>query len=141
MVMKKRPGVDEAPSMIPQAPPPKVQGEVLPDVRDVVMDRRLLRALPSLVEQYAAVSAAKKEIKEEKERISRQIKAALDNDCGLSKFMVGGYRLAYYTIARSTIKPDLLLSQGVAPAVIAACTVTTNSPTLKITPPGVDEDE
>jgi hypothetical protein len=58
----------------------------------------------------------------------------------VGKALLDDIRVNYFATGRSTIKADLLLDNGVSPAVIQKCTVTSEVYTLKLSR-GKDEEE
>lgn len=122
------------PSLIPVAAKPRAperEVEVLPNA-DVILDAETARTLTELVETHAQLATRLRDLDAEKTACAERIKA-LCQDSHLDRVQAGSYRVRLYDSPRSTIKRDLLLANGVTPAVIAACTVTTVSTNLRIT--------
>ena len=123
----------------PFQPPPAKEAEIIPDVRELIDDVKTRNLLAKLVTQSIDWQQTEKEAKKAREPITTQIKKIL-GDYEVGKAVCNGYRLNYFNSPRSSISKELLLSNGVSPAIITKCTTTSNSYTLRITAPG-EEDE
>ena len=124
-----------APSMhpAPYTPPPTYKKpEVLPSIREYIEDRKQLNQLKAMVEQHSTLGIQIRDLTKAKDSLTAAIKYMF-GELEIEKAMVDEYCVTYYDIARSSIKGELLLDHGIAPAVIQACTVTTHSPALRIT--------
>jgi len=122
-----------APSMVPDlpAPPPKEE-EVVPSVKDLIHNKKDLLTLRRLMTEHISLSAVEREAGSKKKKITEQIKK-LAGTYQIGKADYDGDRINYYSSERKTIKPDLLLAQGVQPNIILKATETTVSYALKIT--------
>ena len=131
-----------APSMNPfDTPPPTVkkEAEVLPDMREVIEDAGMRRALVPLIEQNAELASEERLIRKQRKPLQDGIKKLLGNN--YTRFMCGLTRVVYYQVPRESLSRQKLLEAGVSPKILAACTVTSYSATLKITPSGDGEDD
>ena len=133
----KQKGADMNPSR--PAPPPPKEEEIVPDMADVIADRKERKAVSNLVAQYFLFHAQEKEAAQGKKVVTDQLKKIMGS-YGIGLMAVDNNRVNYYQQERSSIKSDLLLDHGVAPSIIEACTKTTTSYGLKITAPGKDEE-
>lgn len=132
-----------APSIVPDGTKPKPEPKpalVFTEIRELIANPaerlkflRLSQASSSLAEEEKKIKYARRPITEQLKNlcVKYDIERALCNDV----------KVSYYDAPRSTISKELLLAQGVAPAVIAACTVVKSALTLRITPVGQDEEE
>lgn len=139
---RMRAATEEAlPSLVPlpKEPPKKHESEVLPDIQEVIESRVFVRHISNLVEQDVAWQAAAREARAERKGINGKIKKILEV-FGEVKFMSGGNRVCYFNAPRRQISKQLLLDAGVSPVIIKKCTTTKDAWTLKITPPGEEED-
>lgn len=131
-----------APSLTPgpRPLPPAKEVETLPDISEVIEGVADRLALKRLVADSVALAAQEKEIKAMRAPITNNIKNILAK-YEVGKAMCGDARINFYTVPRSSLSKDLLLRAGVTPAVIAACTVTTQTATLRITVGQEDDGE
>jgi len=125
-------------SMVPQekvpAPPPKKEEEAVPELRELIDDRKERRLFSTMVSHYLAYSEDAKIADNHKKRLSGEMKKIVGS-YGISSVMVEGNLVNYFNAPRSTIKSDLLLAAGISPATIASCTEVKDVYTLRITPP------
>lgn len=127
-----------APSLVPAKmqevpPPPDKVEEVVPHVNEFVTDKKDLLALRRMMNRHMELATLIKPLDKERDSLTTQIKA-LAGKYKIGKAQYDGDSINYFSGTRSTIKADLLLSQGVQPAVITAATILNTSYTLKITP-------
>ena len=124
-----------APSMVPEKilpAPPEKEEEQIPEVKDLIQDVGLRLKLKRLIHRERELAAQEKAAAKEREPLSKAIKEIMGNQ-GIAKVRCDEFLASYFVVPRSTIKADLLLSQGVTPAQISKATVTTESFTLRIT--------
>jgi len=129
-----------APSLHPAPAREKKAPELVPDLRELVPDAEERTVIARLTAKYLAFGQQEREAKKAKEAIGAELKPKC-NDYALMKAMVGELRLSYYLIKRSTIQADLLRQRGVSQSVINACTVKSESWALRVTAPGISEEE
>lgn len=140
--MKAQVNAAPAASMIPDftPPTPKAEAEVIPDAREVIesdLDRVMLARLCA---EHVEWGAAERAAKAAKKPLTEKIKAILARNRA-SKLMIGDIKANYFNAPRKSLSMDLLLANGVTPAVITKSTVTKDAYTLKLTGPGQEEDE
>ena len=131
-----------APSMNPfDTPPPtkKKEAEILPDMREVIESDITRRMLVPLIEQNAELAAEERLIRKERKPLQDGIKKLLGNN--YTRFMCGLTRVVYYQVPRESLSRQKLLEAGVSTKILAACTVTSYSATLKITPAGANGED
>ena len=125
-----------APSLVPDqllpAPPPAKEEEVIPRVQDLVKDRKDLLLIRRLMTQHIELGNTERQAKKAKEKITAQLKV-LAGRYSLGKADYDGDRLNYFAGTRSSIDSTKLLSAGVQPSVIQACTNVSTTFTLKVT--------
>lgn len=128
-----------APSLTPGPRPkaPEKEVEVVPDYTELVTSALHRTQLKRLVADSVALAAQEKEIKNLRKPVTDDIKNILAT-YGISKANCDGARVNFYNVPRTSIDKDLLIAAGVKPSVIAMCTVTTNTPTLRISKGGDD---
>lgn len=119
-------------------PPPKE--EDIPDMRDVIGSTADQSSLIRLVGEHAAIGQQERLLKGQKEPLTDRIKDILGRNKA-TKLKVDTYRVNYYSAPRTSIKKELLLEAGVAPDIIAACTVSTETYTLRVTEIKEGEEE
>lgn len=144
--MKAAVGAMPGASMVPDynAPPREKhetkEPEVVPDAREVIesdLDRNLLARLCA---QHVEWNQAEKVARDAKKPITAKIKEILARNKA-TKLMVGDIRASYYNAPRSSLSRDLLLANGVTPAVIAKSTVTKDAYSLRLTLAGETEED
>ncbi len=118
-------------------PPP--EPEYVPDIQEMGLDKRTLSQLSNLIIQHGELGYEKRKLEKERDKLTPEIKAIL-GEYQIGKCLCGEYRVAYFNVPRTSLSKELLLENGVPPAVIAACTVTKDVYTLKITPQGEKEE-
>jgi len=119
-----------APSMVPDTPPPPPPPEDVPDMTQLVpSSKRLLIA--KMIARHAELGEQMGAMKKEREKLTDAIKPLM-GELKLGKATWGDYHLAYYNTPRSFLDPKQLLSHGVQPSVIAACTTVKDSYSLRI---------
>lgn len=125
-------------SMIP-APREKVEEPPPPDIREIDISNIDRLKVVRLVSQHSALGLQERDARNNKKALTNQLKGIVKNfDTKL--FLCDGNRVNYYSTSQAVISKELLLSNGVSPAVIAASTVTKDKWTLRITPPGMKEE-
>jgi len=136
MKSRLRQAVGGGASMVPSdpAPPPSMEEEVVPQLKELIDSLKERRSFTALVESYLAYSEDAKIADAAKKRISTEMKKVVGS-YGISRVMVEGNLVNYFNAPRSTIKQDLLLAAGVSPKIINECTEVKNAYTLRITPP------
>lgn len=112
-----------------QAPPP--DDEPTPDIRELDLPDVTIRQLSQLVLQSAEWGTVIKEATTARKPITEAIKKVLAEH-QISKFNCDGVLVAFYSAERSSIKPKMLLAQGVPQDVIDAATEKTVSSTLRV---------
>lgn len=135
-------GTQAAPSLVPDfnAPIPAKPEEVIPDLSAFVADPAVRLQISRWVAEHAEAGRKEREAKKVKKPLTEKIKKiCMDRD--IDKTLVGGVRVTLYNAPRTTLSATLLLAAGVSPATIAACMVTKDAWTLKVTPPGVKEED
>ena len=139
--IKEQVGKSSTASMVPDytPPPPPAEEEVIPDIRELVDSAADRLRIVQLVEQSAAWGQQEKEAAKARKPITELIKK-LAGKYGISKAMCGEYRLNYYNSPRSTLSRELLLSAGVSPKTLDACTTVKDSYTLRISVNGQDDE-
>ena len=133
-------GVDLNPQDYTPPPSKKKEEEVLPDAREVIPSIKDRNLLNHMVSDYLTYSQQESEAKKAKKPLNATIKKLLGT-YQVSKVMVGDNRVNYYNAPRRSIKAELLLQAGVPLSVIEKCTVATDAYTLKITPPGSEDED
>lgn len=118
---------------------PKHEAEVLPEMQEVISDPKVRLQLIRLVNEDAELSVEERMIKGQRKPLKEKIKTLLG--FAPTKFMCDGNRVVAFNSPRKSVDPRLLLQAGVLPSVIAACTVVKDSYSLKITPPGGEDDD
>jgi len=137
MKSKLRQAVGSGASMVPAdktPPPPPKEEERVPELRELIEDKAEQRQMKQMVADYLTWSRQEKEAAGRKKEISDAMKKIVGS-YGISKVMVADNLVNYFNAPRSTIKAELLLSNGVSPGVIEASTQVTPVYTLRITPP------
>ncbi len=129
-------------SLLPEERKEKKEPEVVPDLREVVSSAPVRLKILRLTEAIHSWGVEEREAKKEKKRFVDQLKELFkDNGIDDPKFMAGELRVLQYEVPRSSINMQKLLEHNVSPKVIAACTDTRKSLTLKISLPGESEEE
>lgn len=135
-------GKTSHPSMVPDwnppAPPPKEE-EIVPDIRELVPNPLDRNRLANLIRTSAEFGKMEKEAKTARTPVTAAIKTLL------SKYQIGravcdGVLINYYNAPRASLSRELLLSSGVSPKTLDACTITKDSFTLRISATGEDDD-
>jgi hypothetical protein len=96
-------------------------------------------AIARMIARHEELGAQMSAMKKEREKITDAIKPLMGK-LKLAKASWGDYRLSYFNTPRSTLDKALLLSHGVQPNVITACTVVKDSYTLRISRGGEEEE-
>lgn len=140
--IKQSVGKHSAPSMVPDftPPPPPKEEEIIPDVRELINSAKDRLKLAQLVEQSSAWGVQEKEAKKMRAPLTAAIKKIL-GEYEVGRAMCDGKLINYYNAPRSTLSRELLLSHGISPQVLEACTVTKDSYTLRISAPGESEED
>lgn len=128
-----------APSFNPIARPKKAE-VLLPEASELVTDTGDLSTLRELVALHVEYSAAERLARNKKAPVADSIKS-ICNDYSLARITCDRNRVSYYRMSRSVIVAQLLADQGVSPAIIKACTITTESWAVRVTPPGDEEED
>lgn len=111
--------------------PPPDKDDPAPDIRELITDRKELNTLANLISQHREYGQAEKEAKKLKAPITASIKNILGKH-EVARAVCDGVQINYYNVPRTSLKADLLREHGVSDEVIAASTVTTMTPTLRI---------
>lgn len=135
-------GRTSAPSMVPDwtPPPPPKEEEVVPDIREIVHVAADRLRLMQLVRQSADWKQQEKEAKNHRKPLTESIKRIL-GVYEIRRATCDGLLINYYNAPRSSLSREKLLSCGVSPQILEACTVTKDAYTLRISAPGEVEDE
>jgi len=130
-----------APSLVPEQlnPPPPKEEEVIPTLQELITDRKDFLALKRLVNEDIALKEVEANAKKQRKPLISKMKNLLGK-YHVGKALLDDIRVNYFATGRSTIKADLLLDNGVSPAVIQKCTITSEVYTLKLSR-GKDEEE
>jgi len=140
--IKEHVGKATAPSMVPDfspPPPPPKEEEIIPDIRELVDNAADRLRLMQLVEQQAAWGAQEKEAKKQRKPLTESIKKIIGK-YGIGRAMCGELLINYYNAPRATLSRELLLSAGIPPKVLDACTITKDTYTLRISAPGESDE-
>jgi len=133
-----------APSMVPVAkehpiaPPP--QEEKTPQLSDLISDKKDLLLLRRLIEE----DMPWKEQAAEAAKMRKPLETKIKNILGkhkVGKALLDDIRVSYFGAERSVLDKELLLSNGVAPAVILASMKKSTSYTLRISKSKEEETE
>lgn len=127
-----------APSMVPEALVPPPPPETLPDMTVLVPFAQRLR-VAQLIARHVELGEQASAIKKERDKLTAAIKPLM-GQLKLAKATWGDYHLAYFNTPRTSFNQNKLLDFGIQPSVIAACTETKDSYTLRITRGGEDEE-
>jgi hypothetical protein len=131
------------PSMVPEPKAAKAAKvpEVVPDVRDVIKDTVSRLKLYKLAPRIYELGRLESEAKTAKKILVDQFKTILNSfTTEPIKFRVEELKASYYTMTRSTISVKKLLDHGISPKVIAECTETSESLSLRISAVGGKEE-
>lgn len=128
-----------APSFTPSPRHKKVEA-VLPDAADLVTDSTDLSTLRELIALHVRYSADERLAKAQKEPVVASLKS-ICKDYGFGKVTCDQTKVSYYKGTRSTISQQKLLDAGVSLATIKACTIKTESWSVRVTPPGGSDDD
>lgn len=121
------------------APPPKDEPEVK-DLKEMITTPVDYLKAKALLLEMTDIKAQLKPLKAREKAITPKIKNLLGkHDVGKSRFE--GWTVSYFDAPRSTLSKDLLIAAGVSPLTIMKCTITKPTYTLKLTPPGVEEED
>lgn len=118
----------------------KVEEPQPPDLKELDLPKSDETKLTGMIKRHVEVTATIGKLTKEKKVLTEAIKP-LCKLHGLDKFMVEGNKSNYYKTTRKTISKELLLMHGVAPAIIEASTVETESWSFKSTAGVEDEPE
>lgn len=121
-----------APSLVPFVPPPAKEEEVIPDLKEIMSQKKDYLEAKRLILRSIELAEAEKPIKKEREQITAKLKNLLGRS-GVAKAMVEDIRVNYYAGERSSIDGGKLLTLGVAPSIIREATNVTTTYTLKLT--------
>jgi hypothetical protein len=121
-----------APSMVPESPPPPPVRDEIPDLANLMSDRKRYLQILRMVNEYGELAAQKKIVETRQKEISAVMKEVVGS-LQVSKADVGDFRVNYFTSYRSSIDSNRLLEKGVQPSVIEYATKSTPVVTLKIT--------
>lgn len=140
--IKDQVGKAHAPSMVPDftPPPPPKEEEIVPDIRELVDNTADRLALLRLVEQQTAWAQQESEAKKQRRPLTESIKRILGK-YEIGRAMCDGMLINYYNSPRSSLSREMLLSKGISPQVLEACTIVKDSYTLRITGAGDEGDE
>jgi hypothetical protein len=129
-----------APSLVPEYlnPPPPKEEEMIHTLQELVTDKKDLLALKRLINEDIALKEVEANAKKQRKPLISKMKNLLGK-YSVGKALLDDIRVNYFTTSRSSIKADLLLANGVSPAVIQKCTVTSDVYTLKLSR-GKDEE-
>lgn len=131
----------KAPSMVPAKKEKKEKAPPPPDLREIDIDDDDRQQIARLVNQAAEYKRMEKDGKQNYGPLSDRIKALIQDNESVHKFMCDGHRANLTKTQKSTINKDKLLAAGVAPGTITACTDITDSWMLTVTPAGVPDSE
>jgi len=149
----KKVAAQSAPSMYPldpaedkPTPPPEKEVLVVPQLKDLVPDRKLSLELARKIQRLGEISRMKSELTKEDAPIKNWVKDVA-GVFKISDAQSGDWRLKYYASPRATINPDMLmkalLKRGVLPKeiedIIEESTKTSDGFTLKVSPIGAKE--
>lgn len=127
-------GVDMTPKPR-QAPAPKKKEEI-PLIQEI-FEAAECRSITRMVILAAEWKAQESQAKAARKPLTEGIKKLIQDNV---VFMVGDIKVNRFTTLRSSIKAERLLSHGISPKIIAACTETTEAVTLKIVLPDEKDD-
>jgi hypothetical protein len=132
-----------APSMIPVSdpppPPPKVE-EVIPQLSDLIQDRKKRLEMARLVSAHGELGEQVSTLNKQRDKLTAAIKK-LAGENSIAKCISGDWQVNYFASTRESIKKDKLLALGVSPGVILAATAITHPLTLKVTRIGEEDEE
>ena len=131
-----------APNLNPNfsvTPPPAKEKEIIPDLKDLVEQRKDYLELKRLITTSLELAEQERLIKKQRDPISSRIKDLLGT-YKIGKAQVEGCRVNYFSGERRSIDASLLLANGVQPRVIEASTKVSVVYTLKITSQENDDD-
>lgn len=111
-----------------------------PDVAEFITDREDLSTLRSLVCLHVDYSAQERSAKHAKKPVIESLKS-ICNDYKLGKVLCDRNKISYFKTTRETISKQLLLDAGVSLVTILKCTVRSESYSVRVTPPGQDDDD
>ena len=120
-------------------PPPPKQEESIPELKNLITDKKDYLELKRLVTASVQLQQQEAEIKKARKPVTDRLKNLLGK-YAVGKAQLDEARINYFASERKTITPAALLAHGISPNIIQACTTVTQSFTLKITT-GKDDDE
>jgi hypothetical protein len=132
----------DSPSLRPEKrKKPKKDEEVVPELTSLSSVPSIERLkMIRLMGQHIQLSAQISGLESQKDAVADQLKD-LCNRYSTGKFKHQDIKVSPYITRRSTIVKELLMSQNVPLATIVAATKTTQTPSIRITPPGKKEED
>jgi hypothetical protein len=137
--------VNSAPSLVPQdrpAPTPKAEEPPPPpQLADLVKDKKDFILLAKLIKSDMGWKETEAEAKKVRRGMEEKIKTLLGRHGIVGSALLDDIRVSYHESERSTLNVNLLLSHGVSPATILACTDKKLFHTLRLSVKGERSDD
>ena len=131
----------------PEAPPEKEQ-EIIPQLSDVVTDKKKALQISALVAQLGALNAQMTPMNKLKKSLTEKVKVWA-GQLQIGKALAGEWKINYFSAPRATLNEDMLiaalLKRGTQPkdihAIVAESTKTSDCYTLRVTAADAEEGE
>jgi len=130
----------------PEAPPEKEQ-EVIPQLSDVVTDKKKALQISALVAQLGALNAQIAPLNKVKKTLTEKVKVWA-GQLQIGKALAGEWKINYFSAPRATLNEDMLiaalLKRGTQPkeihAIVAESTKTSDGYTLRVTAADAEDE-